>query len=199
MSLQQTSNGIFRIPILLEDNLSSFEYFRKVALTTSLQKARRGRDSSTSSLLIRYNTHTPWRTTSTIQTSGNGRCFFHSDANPALGHVPVHSVGKTHVLVVTVELIWFLFLNILSFNSVPTPSKSLRFTLFRRSYVNRTAVFLTNHCQSYTAFYLDVRCSKWPHSYFFFFFLQLLVPMIVNLRNLFLLNTTAARMSLTQR
>ena len=32
---------------------------------------------------------------------------------------------KTHVLVVTVELIWLLLLNILSFNFVPTPNKFL--------------------------------------------------------------------------
>ena len=37
---------IFRIPIWLGDNLPSFEYSRKIALTKSLRKARRGRDSS---------------------------------------------------------------------------------------------------------------------------------------------------------
>ena len=104
--------------------------------------------------------------------------FFHSDTNPVIGHVLVYSVGKTHILVVTVELIWW-FLNILFFNFVPTPNKSLRFTRFRRNYVNRTAVVLTNHCQSYTSFLFDVRCSKWPRS----FFLSCLSPMIVHLRN----------------
>ena len=54
----------------------------------------------------------------------------------------VHSIHKTHVLVVAVEMIWLLFLNILSFNFVPTPNKSLRLTRFRRSYVNRPAVVL---------------------------------------------------------
>ena len=39
-------------------------------------------------------------------------------------------------------MIWLLFLNILSFNFVPTPNKSLRLTRFRRSYVNRPAVVL---------------------------------------------------------
>ena len=76
--------------------------------------------------------------------------FFHSDTNPVIGHVLVYSVGKTHILVVTVELIWW-FLNILFFNFVPTPNKSLRFTRFRRSCVNRPAVVLINQCQSYTA------------------------------------------------
>ena len=84
----------------------------------------------------------------------------------------VHSVGKTHVLDVTVDLIWLLFFNILSFNFVTTPRKPLRFTRFIRSYVNRPAVVLTNHCQSYTAFLLDVRCSKLPCS----IFLQHFVP-----------------------
>ena len=51
------------------------------------------------------------------------RLFFHSDTNPVLSHVLAHSVDKTHVLGVTVELIWLLFLNILSFNFCPTPNK----------------------------------------------------------------------------
>ena len=92
--------------------------------------------------------------------------FFHPDTNPVIGHGLVHSVDKSHVLVVTVELIWLLLLNMLSFNFVPTPRKSLKFKKFRRSYVNRPVVVLTNHCQSYTVFWLDVRCSKWPSSYF---------------------------------
>ena len=98
--------------------------------------------------------------------------FLHLDTNPVIGHALVHSVDKTNVLDVTVDLIWLLFLNILSFNFVATPRKSLRFTRFIRSYVNRPAVVLTNHCQSYTAFLLDVRCSKLPCS----IFLQWFVP-----------------------
>ena len=57
----------------------------------------------------------------------------------------IHSVDKTHVLVVTVELIWLLFLNILSFNFVSTPNKFLRLKRLRKSYVNRPDVALTNH------------------------------------------------------
>ena len=71
-----------------------------------------------------------------------------------------------------------LLLHILSFNFVTTPRKSLRFTRFIRSYVNRPAVVLTNHCQSYTAFLLDVRCSKLR----FPFFCSCFFPMIVHLR-----------------
>ena len=118
--------------------------------------------------------------------------FFHSDTNLALDQVLAHSVDKIHALVVTVELIWLLFLNIISFNFVPTPNKSLRFTRFKRSYVNRPAVVLTNHCQSYTAFLLEKRCSKWPRS----FFCSCWSPMIVYLRNLFLLSTPVTRMLL---
>ena len=88
--------------------------------------------------------------------------FFHSDTNLVLTHVLVHSVDKTHVLVVTVVLIWLLFLNIFSFNFFPTSNKSLRLRRFRRSYVNCHVVVPTNHCQSSTSllFLLDVRCSK---------------------------------------
>ena len=41
--------------------------------------------------------------------------FLHLDTSFVIGHALVHSVDKTHVLVVTVDLIWLLFLNILSF------------------------------------------------------------------------------------
>ena len=70
--------------------------------------------------------------------------FFHSHNRPALGRALVHSVGKTHALVVTVELIWLLFLNILSFNFVQTPNESLRFRRFRRSYVINPVVIPTS-------------------------------------------------------
>ena len=120
VSSKQTSNAIFQIRIWFGDNLSSFEYSKKNALTTSFQKPRRGRDSSPLSLLIQHNTHAPWRTTYTIQTNGYHHHFFHSDTNPVFGQVLIHSFDKTHALVVTVELIWLLLLNIPSFNFVPT-------------------------------------------------------------------------------
>ena len=121
-----------------------------------------------------------------IQTNENHHHFF--IRIPILGHTLVHSVDKIHVLVLTVELVWLLFLNMFFFNFVPTMNKSLRFTRFRRSYKNRSAVVLTNYCQSYTAFLLNVRCSKWPRS----FFCSCLSPMIVHLGNLFLLSTRVA-------
>ena len=142
-------------------------------------------------MLIRYNTQAPWIATPTIQTNGNHHHFF--ILIPILAHLMVQSVVKTHVLIVTVELIWWFkwlqlvakaqplkqtlkqtlaFLECIFFNSVPTPNKSLRFTRFRWSYLSRTAVVLANHCQSYTAFLLDVRCSKLARS----FFLQLFSP-----------------------
>ena len=147
MSSQQTSDGIFRIPTWLGDNLPSFGYFRIIASTTSLQKARRGRDSSPSSLLIRCINHTSWRTTSIIQANRNHQRFFHSDTNPVFGHVLVHSVDKTDVLIVIVELIWLLFLNRVFFkpptNRPPTnrPPNNEKF----EDQKNVNFVFYINH------------------------------------------------------
>ena len=70
VSSKQTSDRIFRIPIWLGDNLPSFDYSGEIAQTTSLRKARRGRDSSPLSQLLQYNTHAPSRTTFTIQANG---------------------------------------------------------------------------------------------------------------------------------
>ena len=89
------------------------EYFRKIALTISLLKARRGRDSSPSSMLIRYNIHTIYHS-----NKRGPPPFFHSDTNPVLCHILAYFAGKTHVMVVRVELIWLLVLNILPFNFV---------------------------------------------------------------------------------
>ena len=122
--------------------------------------------------------------------------FFYSDINPLLVHVLIHCVGETHVLVVTVELIWLFFLNILSFNFVPTPKISLRLTRFRRSIVNCPAVVLTN-LTSYAAFLLDVRCAV--QSGHVPVCCSCLSSMIVDLRNLFLWSTTVAQMLLTPR
>ena len=98
---------------------------------------------------------------------------------------------QTHVLFVTVELIWLLFLNILSFNFVPTPSKCLRLKRFRKSYVNRPDVVLTNHT-SYTAFLLDVRCAvQCGHVPFS---CSCWSPLLGHLCNLFLLSTPVAQM-----
>ena len=136
---------------MVEDDLPSFEYFRKIALTTSLRKARRGRKPS--SLLMRSSTHSEEQQWPLKQTGPPP--FFLSDTYHVLGHVLLPSVDKTQVLVVTVELIWLLLLNILSFKFVPTPNKSLRFRRFRR-----------NHCQSFTAFF--VWCMLFKVSTFFF-------------------------------
>ena len=105
--------------------------------------------------------------------------FFHLDINPVLGRVLIHSVDKTHVLVEKGWLIWLLFLNILSFNFVPTPNKSLKLTRFTKSYVNHSAVFLNNRT-SYTAFFS--RCAMFKVATFLF--CSCLPPMLVDLRNL---------------
>ena len=51
--------------------------------------------------------------------------FFHSYTNPVFGHILINYFEKTHVLSGTVELIWLLLLNIISFNLAPVPNKFL--------------------------------------------------------------------------
>ena len=85
--------------------------------------------------------------------------FSHSDTNPVLGHFLVYGVDKTHVVVAIVGLIWLLLLNMVSFNFVQTPNKSLKPPCCCSD-------------QSFTAFLLDVHYSMWPRS----LFLQLFVP-----------------------
>ena len=80
------------------------------------------------------------------------------------GQVLVHSVDKTHLLVVTEEFIWLLFLNILSFIFVQTPNKSFRFRQFR-SYVNHSSVVLTT-VKIALLFMFYVHCLKWAYSFF---------------------------------
>ena len=113
--------------------------------------------------------------------------FFHWNINHVLGHSLVNSVDKTHVLVVTVELIWLLFLSILSLNFVSALNKFLSFTRFRSSYVTRLAVVLIK-VTPYFCLMCDVQSGHMP------FFCSCLSQMIVHLRNLFLLNTPVARM-----
>ena len=93
--------------------------------------------------------------------------FSHLDTNFVLVHVLVHFVDKTHVLVEIVELIWLMFMNILSFNFVPTPNKSIRFRTFRRSYVNQPTVVLTSYCQSCIAFFCLMCAVQSGHVPFF--------------------------------
>ena len=79
-----------------------------------------------------------------------------------------------------------LFLNILSFNFLQTPNKSLKFIKFRKSNVHRSVVVQTKHCQFALLFLLDLRCLKCSHS----FFGDCLAPTIVHLQNLFLIKHT---------
>ena len=97
--------------------------------------------------------------------------FFHLHTNLVLGHVLIHSVDKIHVLVVTVELIWFLIFNIIYFIFAPTPNKFRRYKRFRKSYVKLPVVVLT-YRTSYTVFLLDVRVL---FTVVMFLFLQLFV------------------------
>ena len=138
---------MFRIPKWLQNNLPSFEYFRKIALTTFIRKARRGRDSSSSSFFntIQY----PSTLKNNVYHSYKRKppTFFHSDTNTWPRSGPFCRQNPCSPW--TVELIWLLFLNIFSFKFVLTTNKSLRFTRFTRSYVNRPAVGLPNHFHRY--------------------------------------------------
>ena len=121
----QTSDGIFRISIRLRDNLPSFEYSKKNC-TDNISSEIQERQRLIAFILV--NTIQYPRTLQNNIYHSNKRVpppFFHSDTNPVFGHVLIHSFDKTHVLVVTVELIWLLLLNILSFNFVSTPKKFL--------------------------------------------------------------------------
>ena len=137
--------------------------FWKIALRASLRKANGGRglDSSPSSLLYdAISTHpeeqhlsSKQTGTTTIFSLGYESCTWaRSDLfcweNPCSG-------SRCGIdLVVVLEYTFFQ----LCFNKVHI----LRFTRFRRRYVNPFAVVLTYHCQSYTAFLFHVRCSMWP-------------------------------------
>ena len=85
------------------------------------------------------------------------------------------------------------------FQLCSTRNRSLRFTRFRRSYVNCTAVVLTNHCQS-TLFFASCVVFKVAtfliYLFIYLFFLGGAVC-LVHFRSLFLLSTRVARMLLT--
>ena len=126
---------------------------QKITLTTCLQKARRARDPSHLSLLILYNTHAPsWITASTIQKNGNHHHFFIWIPILYCWQNPCSDCNSGTDLVVILEYIFF--------NFVSTRNKSLRFTRFRRSYVNCTTVVVTNHCKVTLLF-----CSMSPVPY----------------------------------
>ena len=144
-------------------------------------KSKERLNSSPSPLLIRYNTRAFWKTKSTIQEREGGTIIFWFIYQARVtGRVLVHFIDKSHVLVVTVELIRLLLLNILSFNFVQTPNKSLTLRGFRRGSVNRPAV-VPNSVKIPLPFLFDVRCLKWSRSFFKFFFSGL-SPMMIYLQ-----------------
>ena len=112
--------------------------------------------------------------------------FFHLDTNPVLGHVLIHSVDKTHVLVVTVELICLLLLNILSFKFVPTPNKQISTPCCCSNQTHKL------HCFSFDGRRCAIQSNPVP-----FFFRRCLSLLIVRLCNLFLLSTAVAWMLFT--
>ena len=76
--------------------------------------SRGRRDPSPSSLLIRCNTHTPWRTTSTIQTKGDHHYFFiriesctYPRSGPFCWQNPCYGCNSGIDLVVVLEYTFF--------------------------------------------------------------------------------------------
>ena len=134
---------IIYVPLYISEKLHWQQLFEKPEEV----KSHRLTDRYT----LNSHTHRPWRTTSTIETNKwRAPPCFHSYNCLVLGHVLIHSVDKTLVLVIKVELIWLLFFNLLSFNFFATPNKSPRFTRFRRSYANRPTVTVL-FCLMYAA------------------------------------------------
>ena len=68
---------------------------------------------------------------------------------------------------------WFLFYNMLSFNFVQTPNKSLGFRRFSRSYVHQSVVVPSNRSQSCTACFFLMCAVQNDHIPFFW---RLFVP-----------------------
>ena len=97
--------------------------------------------------------HLPFKQTGTT-------IIFHTDTNPVFPHVLIHSFNKAHVLVVTVELIWLLLLNILSFNFVLTPNKFLVGQI-RKSLCKVPCYHSNHHYKLYSVFaWCVLHCSK---------------------------------------
>ena len=146
-------------------------------LNISELQAWRGRDSSNSSCILKNNIQ--HRNIERLSKRRHHISFIRIPILYLEMLWPILS-KENPVLVVTVELIWLLFLNMLSFNFIQTSNKSLRFRKFRRSNVHHSVVVQTNRCQSCSAFLHDVCCPKGPHS----FFCGCLSPKIVHLSNL---------------
>ena len=112
-----------------------------------------------------------------------------------LGHVLVHSVDKTHVLVVAAELIWLFFLNIFFSTLFQHRTNLLRSQDSEEAMLIALLSIQPTTVKVPLLFCLmcAVQSGHVP------FFLQYLPPTIVHLRNLFLLNTRVARMLLVSK
>ena len=150
---------MFWIPIRLGDNLPSFEYCRKIAMPTSLQKARRGREThylyfSQCNAIPTHSKeqHLPFNQmgTTTIFSFVYQSCVWsHSDQLFWQNSCSGWNSGID--LVVALEYTFFQLCS-------SAEQISVRLARFKRSYVKRAAVILTSHT-SYTAFLLDVCCA----------------------------------------
>ena len=165
---------------MARDNFFSFEYSRKIALTTALWKARKGRDSFILVNTIQFISFKQTGTTMIFSFEYQPCVFPRSD--PFFWQIPCSGCNSGIDLVVALEYNFFqLYAN--------AKQISVRLPRFRRSYVKRPGVLLSSHT-SYTAFLVDIRCAV--QSGHVFSFGSCLSSIIVYLRNLFLLNTAIA-------
>ena len=135
-------------------DLRSCEYYRKIILTKSLRKARTGRDYH--HLYLCQYVATPAHSEEQHQAKWN------------------HHHSFIRISILYFATFWYIpstcsgcdsgidLVVVLEYTLVPycsKPRKSRRFKRFRRSYVHHPVVVSTNHCQSFNAFSLVIRCS----------------------------------------
>ena len=127
-------SGIICIPLIILETLHWQHHFEK------LEEAETHHPCLLNT--IQYNTHTPCRTASTIQTNVPPR-FFHSDTNPVFGHVLIHSFecSGCNSGIDLVGALEYTFFQLCS----NVEQISVTLARFRRSSVKRPAVVLTSH------------------------------------------------------
>ena len=167
---------------------SAFKYFRKIALSTSLRKARKSRNSSPSSLLIQHYTHALKNNI----VNGGDHHFFHSGTNPVCG-IPDHSVNKTHNiginLVVVVE---YIFFQLCSNAEQISRVKKIQKKLCKPHCCHSSQLLPPKVSLLFFAWCVLFKVAT-------FLFCSCLSPVVVHMCNLFLLSSPGGRILLSQR
>ena len=141
-------------------------------LNISELQAWRGRDSSNSSCILKNNIQ--HRNIERLSKRRHHISFIRIPILYLEMLWPILS-KENPVLVVTVELIWLLFLNMLSFNFIQTPDLGyylLGSENLEEAMYTTLLSFKPTTAKAALPFLIDVRCPKCPHS----FFLRLFVP-----------------------